>query len=313
MTKPGFSLLEVLIAVMLAAVISMALYSSFFQTQKTVQRANAAIDIHTELIAFYNQLEKDMSTAYVPLGAPPFDKKAQEKKKHDKKTEEQSKQTEPEKKPEDTPPIEPVEQIFYTEQKDQNSFLMTWITTNSLQSYGVTLPRAMRVVYRLIPSKQNPELFTLARQESSNFSLKSFDSLTSAPRSYDILDRIQKLSLKFWIEEPAPEQEETKKQKKSPSKKEYVAVSPSWGSLDQIERYKKYLPAFVEVAGTVFDAQMKRAHEFAWLFKIYAYEAQSLPLPEASSKEKQQAPGIKGEISAPSEKKIATNEGQKIS
>ncbi|HVW98931.1 MAG TPA: prepilin-type N-terminal cleavage/methylation domain-containing protein [Candidatus Babeliaceae bacterium] len=281
--KAGFSLLEVTISVMLAAIIATVLYASFFQTQKTVKRSNVAIDIHTALIACYNQFEKDISSAFIPYGAASL---IEEDKK--KETEPAKRRGEEDKQIQEAK--EPIEHIFYTEKGESNVTLLTWLTTNTLPGYGNTTPRAIRVVYKLKPIHGQQQLFALTRQESTNYSLKSFEALSSAPRAYDILTNIENLTFKVWIEE-ASEQEvankenkESKQVKKTDQKKEYVKLT-SWGAQDQLKKFKKYLPAFLELNGKVREDNSQRTYEFTWIFKLYCYDYQSVK-PVKSEKEK---------------------------
>lgn len=74
--RPGISLLDVVVALAIASVLSLLLYRSLYQTNRTVGIVDALVEANTQLVFFGDRLMKDVSGAFVPLQAV---KKSKEK------------------------------------------------------------------------------------------------------------------------------------------------------------------------------------------------------------------------------------------
>ena len=63
MTKPGFSVIELMIVIALASLMSLALFQSFYQSNRIVQRADLMMDVDERIIHIQDRLENDISGA----------------------------------------------------------------------------------------------------------------------------------------------------------------------------------------------------------------------------------------------------------
>lgn len=59
--KPGLSLIEVVIGIALAAIMTILLYQSFAQTRRMVGRVDGIVNYNSDLALVYNQLDKDIT------------------------------------------------------------------------------------------------------------------------------------------------------------------------------------------------------------------------------------------------------------
>lgn len=64
--KYGFSLIELIVAVFMAAMVTLSLFQLLSQTRKAVTRINSVIDADLPFMAFCTQLEKDTTGMFAP-------------------------------------------------------------------------------------------------------------------------------------------------------------------------------------------------------------------------------------------------------
>ncbi len=283
--KPGFSLIEVVIGTMLSAIIMGVLYSSFTQIRKALDQSNYVIDVHTQIITLYNQLEKDLTGAFVPSKLSDQKLAQEQTSTQDQKDmpdilkELLGRNNEPEKKAapaEEHEPEKKLEKIFYSENDKESLKLLTFITTSALQVYGEVTPRNVRIVYRLVPDKNPEGTFTLIRQESTNLEFKAFEETGNKKiRSYPLATGIQRFSVKFLYEK------EDEKREGAP---ELIAVM-QWGGPEHEEQHKKILPQYIEITGVLIDALRGREREYIFKYMIPAYGSQTSPKKEQEKKE----------------------------
>lgn len=158
--KQGLMLIEVVIGIALASIMTILLYQAFAQTRASVSRTDQLIDYNSMLALVYNQLDKDI-TGMVSMTREEKDTK-------DKKTSSFSA----------TP-----ENVF------------SFITTNALAVYHKQTVRPVRVVYRL--QKTPAGILSLVRQEGEwKLTLKDFDDTKKYP-AYELIAGLTKLSARF--------------------------------------------------------------------------------------------------------------------
>jgi len=66
MKTPGFTLLELIIAMAISSMLAIALFSSFYQINKTSALVEQTISIDMRAAILQNLLEKDISGVFVP-------------------------------------------------------------------------------------------------------------------------------------------------------------------------------------------------------------------------------------------------------
>jgi prepilin-type N-terminal cleavage/methylation domain-containing protein len=245
--KNGFSLIEIIIALLIGTSLVVAIYQLYIQAQKAVVTINTVIDIDMPLLPLYNQLEKDLLGVFVPrvINAPD-NKKADEKK---------------------------LENVFVSSTK-KPAVSFNFLTTGGLQKVdnkGVLIiePFVRRVFYSLEQDSKQPELFVLWYNSTENLDTTSL----SKPTSYEIAWGIKKFEISFKLYEPPTEQDQ------EPEKK-LVTIS-EFNPKEVVEKYKTNIPAFVEITGIITNAQQTRELPFTFLFEVPAYT-----YPEPPKKEK---------------------------
>ena len=208
--KQGFTLIEIMIGMVIAGLLSAGLFTTIRQVGKEQQTIGDITSTYGRLAIFQQQIERDLMGAFVPtqydLLPTQTDRKETQKK--------------------------PLEKIFYGESKGKGGRLdyMTFITNNPLEIYfGVKdvklKPRVARVVYRLTPDPRKKIAYLLQRQEGTAelaFEKYSLDG-QGEYRAFTLIDGIQDITVKFiTIEE---------KEDKEAKKISYnYKATPSWDS-----------------------------------------------------------------------------------
>jgi len=257
----GFSFIELVIAVSIAAIISIAAYRAFNQTTITMNRLEGIVDYDKALTRVYYQLEKDISAAWVPFTAYPQTDAV------DTNTSQQKikiEQTEPEKT---------VEKVFYATQAKSMLQLLTCTTTTTLRGYNEQAPTIARVIYTLVPEK-NSDTYTLTRQEYSTLEFEEFEKNKKTIQAFEIITNLKKLSATF-IVLPVSEKEQ--------EKKEFLTYT-TWSSEEQFKKNKRRMPDYVELNGSWWDSHVKKERPFTFVFHIISKER-----PEEKKKKEQPA------------------------
>jgi len=241
--KKGFILIELLIATLIAGMISILLLTALQQTNKFQSVIDNNIDIYTRATIFHHQLEKDIMGAFVPIQAY---KQSTSNEKTDKKP--------------------PLDHIFYSANRDKKFDILTFITTNPLVVYwGVktssTKPRIARVVYRLLSEDKKKSSYKLLRQEGSELFFTHYKKNNpKAPRSYQLINGIKDLSITYTIVEE--QQEIDKKQLLYKKVNEW-----NWPQKDQLNKKEKPpLPQFITVNLVLWDNDYKHDVSFTFVF-----------------------------------------------
>jgi len=241
--KKGFILIELLIATLIAGMISILLLTALQQTNKFQSVIDNNIDIYTRATIFHHQLEKDIMGAFVPIHAH---------KQHISSEKKQKKS--------------PIDHIFYSVNRDKKFDILTFITTNPLAVYwgiktGSSKPRIARVVYQLQSENEKKPSYILLRQEGSELSFASYEKNNpKAPRSYQLIDGIKNLSITYTVVE-----EEQEIDKKQPS---YKTVNEwNWPQEDQQNKKEELpLPQFITANLVLWDNDYKRDVSFTFVF-----------------------------------------------
>jgi len=241
--KKGFVLIELLIATLIAGMISILLLTALQQTNKFQSAIDNIIDINTRATTFHHQFGKDIMGAFIPIQA------------YKQPVSSEKKQKEP-----------PIDHIFYSVNQDKKFDILTFITTNPLVVYwgtkiGSSKPRVARVVYRLQSEDEKKPSYILLRQEGSKLSFARYEkSNLQAPRSYQLIGGIKDLSITYTV---AEEQQEVDKKQLS-----YKTVNEwDWPPKNQQNKKEKPpLPQFITVNLVLWDNDYKRDKSFTFIF-----------------------------------------------
>jgi prepilin-type N-terminal cleavage/methylation domain-containing protein len=288
--KPGMSLLEVIIAITIAAIVSLLLYQSTRQTIRVVKTVDVLINVHTELALFSDRIQKDINGIFVPR----FEEEEKETDQKDQKDQKEQKKSEQVKKTESKKA--PEHDIFIL--KDMNvgpssslkaNGTWTFISDNSLRVYGESVPRKVRVLYELVPEKDKKNLMKLVRYESSEIDYKKFNKQRSKTiRGYTILRNIKALSVECIVPKEEEEKKSEKQDKKTepvkkinekpkPKKIEFDRLT-SWLDAERTKNKEKILPQWVELKITIVDARQKREVVLELALPIFAWNSSPKPV-----------------------------------
>lgn len=161
MIKQGFILVEVLISLVISSMLTGVLFLTISQISVGVRAVDNVMNVHTRALIAIRQLERDIAGAMLVQGK--------------------------------------ITKNFFSQEKDDNCHLLTFITNNPLQQWqgSVTTPRLVRVTYRLVTdkavSKNKDKRYTLTRQESTDLAFdakQANDDTKKKSRAYEMIDGI---------------------------------------------------------------------------------------------------------------------------
>lgn len=164
---PGFTLIEVLIAVAISAILAGMLYRIVGQAQRLLGSVERTASLDTRIALFHERFGLDITGAFIPGKSP-----------------------------------KPLDKIFFSENDGTNLKKLTCITCNPMQVYGkgeLYRPRIARVTYEVRASTQFPGALTLYRKEST--ALACCDKEGRA-REYELVDNIKSLAITYQVLEP---------------------------------------------------------------------------------------------------------------
>lgn len=330
--KSGFVLIELIVATMIAAMISAVLLVALHQSGRVQVSVDNVIDMSERVAVVANQLEKDLAGAFIPVQA---EQKKEAQSKQSAQTESADEKTDTEKKAAEKKDDsgksgkkkeqKPLEKIFQSTNKDGMLDTLTFVTNNPLvvfvgKDVGVVKPKVVRVQYTLKPDPQNKGSYSLFRQESNELDLAEYKNV----RPYELIGGIKKFSVSFTMRILRQAQDERKmdvaanKTKEKPKKSYEYKVQPEWTSEhkkeaggkegDKKEPELPRIPYSVECKITLWDKQNIKDQEFTIVCEI---PVDSI---EAQMQEKKQPAMKKEEPKADdsADKSQGQGQGQKV-
>lgn len=189
--KVGFTVIEFIVGMLVASILLSTLLASFFNINAVLRIAQDIIDLDTRAAIVQNQLEKDLSGAFVPVQVAPSPAKEEKDKK------------------------KPIGDIFMSKNKDGQLLVLTFISNNPIIVYSqkrIAKPRVVRIVYRLVPEENKKDSFKLLRQEGTELDFKAYDLKTGKIKAYELATLLKKLTVEFKIPKP-PEKGKSDKEK----------------------------------------------------------------------------------------------------
>lgn len=278
--KNGFTLIELIIALFIASMVTITLYQLTSQTQKAVKNIISIVDVDVPLLAFYSQLERDVTGMFTPLSTQKANKPGAEPPKSPGPQEKPPEQKSPEmadEKPTEKKEEKKVEQVFFLEEKE-GQIICSFITTAAIQKFDKngpinTEPFIRRVAYIFEKDPTKPGLMRLLyRYNTDNLSVDAILKSDFKP-NYELANHIKSLSIEVGVFEPV-EKAEGQEQKSSSAK------LTSWKESEIKDKYKTFIPAFVNVKGIFTNKAGNEEYNFEFMFKVYAYqEFKPKPLP----------------------------------
>ena len=281
----GFTLIEILIATAIAAILSGFVFGLVRQMGKATVIIDSSVDIYLKAALVQRVMEKDVSGACVPFTAL-----QKEEPKKPAATQGGATQAKPAAPQAQQPKTEDKEQkkapeitkLFYAVGKGKSLTVMTFITNNPLQTYGSMTgdnpkPRIARVVYRLKKKSGDNAprpSYALMRQESYELDFEKFKE-DGAIAAYEVIDGIASFSCNFIV----LKEEKSKDNKK----KAELVVSDTWDQEKEQKDTKKEpseerrVPHAVEVTIEIGDVRMKNTREFKFMIPITPDFMTSIP------------------------------------
>ncbi|OGB96853.1 hypothetical protein A3F06_00570 [candidate division TM6 bacterium RIFCSPHIGHO2_12_FULL_36_22] len=287
--KPGFTLIEMMIAIVITSILGGILLNIYLQTQRSVSRINETIDLDFEDSIIYNQLEKDISGIFVPQVFVD-DRTSESNKPQQPSATQQAEGSQPQaEQPKPAQPPKPkkklarVKDALISSNDGKSMKSLTFITNNPLQVYGESKPRMVRVEYYLEPDTNNKHL-KLFRRESIEIEMDAFKEAN--PRAYQIADSIKQFSLEF-LAAKQPKQKQGEKNEKEKKKdgeeerKEVPELVPFAEWNDSIlkenkELYQDLLPVFIKVELELWQSKNpdeEQTRHYTFFYHVFAFDS----------------------------------------
>ena len=269
--RQGFSLVEVMLALLISAMFGGILVQVLLQLGSTSSRVSAVSSVDIQAFVAFNILEKDISGAFIPELESFEDKNAPLDSKQPPAS---NNKQEPLQKQDASKNIKKVEKGFESSNSpDGNLKFLTCITTNSLNVYAKAKPALARVVYALIQDQQSTKnLYDLYRYETVNLADSAnftFNEELVKTRGVLVMRNVAACSVEFLAIAQSKKDDQNSPELKSTddkeSKKEFIK-SIVWESDNQAEQDVKEgklpeLPHSVILTIRVID---QRSKEYIW-------------------------------------------------
>lgn len=273
----GIGLLDIVIAITIASIMTTLLYQSLNQTTRTVKRIDTLIDINSQLALFSTRLEKDLAGVFITNKSRKIE---EDFLKSDKEKDKKSL------KEEDTGCFQDNCAVFFLDNMktslkgEVEKSIFTFVTTNPLFVYGENIPRKVRVAYALKQDKRDTKFFKLLRFESNEVDYKKFRDLYSAGKipGYELANNI--LNFEISCVQIVTEKEKDKKDKIQ------IKTLEFFNDFDQLKKKINLFPNFVKVKGIFVDSNKKNPREFEFIMPIFVSEILEEKKEEVSDKDK---------------------------
>ncbi len=258
--KPGFILMEILIAMVIAAIVGAALFSTFYQTNRVSVVINNVVDLSTKAALVQNQLEKDLAGVFIPVNV----EKPEKKQENQEGLLGQGQEDRGEE-------IKPITNIFTATIRGDMLNTLTFITCNPLQIYwseraGKAKPRVARVMYRLTKEKDQKDSYKLTRQEAYELDIDAYKlEAKKAIRPITLVDRVKSCSVEFVVVEE-------KKDEAGNVSKEYKTVKDwTFGQSEEEQKEEKEKqPTLVAIIFnfSLWNETRDREHDFTFRIDV---------------------------------------------
>jgi len=287
--RSAFTLIEVLLALMLSSFIILGLMRLHQGVVRYLDAAREMIGTDRMAAMVIHQLERDLSTAYIPFLAK---EEKEDKEKGPKKSEAEEKQPE---KPEEPKAQKEDEKTKEKAKERRKSFFVglideraestkidgkkkepckyiSFISTNPLQMFEDRKQRLVRIVYEVVVDKtkgsRDVAVYQLIRRETSelnNVRGQEDETAARAKRktvsSYMVAENVKG----FWVSYITLKPRDSKKKE---TEQDLETVVNTWGDVAQTQGV---VPQRVEIWIDFFNAAKTRVTSYHTLIPIYSY------------------------------------------
>lgn len=283
--RAAFTILELLIAVALASFIMVGMFRLYQGVVRYLEGTRNMMSVNRKVCLLFNQLERDFSTAYIPLLAKKEKTIKEEKKPDGQQQQAPAAQTDEEQKKEEEKAKE-LRKTFFVATVDDRADLvridglkvellkvLSLVCTNPLQVFGEKQQRLVRVVYELISDKakstRDQVVYKLIRKETFNLSnvyAKIDEYGPSAQkklvRSFVVADNVKGLYIQY-ITQKEVKEEDKKNNEESKEIKTFV-----WGNRKETQAV---IPQKALVWIDMLNEEKTRSYRFHALFPFLSY------------------------------------------
>lgn len=267
--KPGVSLIEVVIGILLSSMLATLLFVSFSQLQIASRITESFIEVDMRSAVVVRQMSRDISGAFVPQLALIETSTTQKAAAQDQQKS-----------------VTPLDKstVFKVQHKDKNLDILTCVTNNPVMMYDTARPRIARVVYRLVADKKREGAFRLVRQELAELSLKDSEKTGAQEvRGFELAHNIKSCTASCTLlEYPEPKQEQKTDQQKAEQKQEQKVpeVIPTARTLENWmydpqkakEQKMPLLPYAITLKCVFWDDEHRREWPVEFSIPIAAFE-----------------------------------------
>jgi len=284
--KSGFALIELLIATMIAGMVSIILLNALSIINRGQLRSEQLSDFSMRLTTLQHQIEQDLMGAFDPTIPK---KEGQEE---EKKQPNQTGKKEDDKK---------IDKIFYATERDNNLEQLTFISGNPAKIYwgqksGRAKARVARIVYRLEPEKEKRESFCLMRQEGDDLAYHLYQEREEKIRPYEVASGIKECRVTYlWTAQEKKEEQGKKEQQQRTPEKKKVNRQQVWDS-DKKDEERPLLPQGVQLEVVMWEIEGKRHSAFSFTIPLFFTpfeESKQEQLPQQAPKQDAQKGGQK--------------------
>jgi len=294
--RAGFTLIEMLLAVVVVSLLTGLLFTVLFQTNRAVRTVDTIVDGHSKAILVQQLMVRDLAGAYIPVQ---YVWQQQEEKARQKQIEEQKKKeqkatnalaTQTNEKP--PAPVPRLTKVFYGDARDTMMHELTFITTNPLPSYwdgkvGKAKPRIARVTYRLQQDEQRARekpVYTLMREES--FDLMYQERNSERKHAYPVVHGIRTMSVTYTAMIPA---ESNREATRGTTGEQQVRTTPVWnveqeGGNQELIKHGIIVPQLVKIDLVIQEAAREDTYSFTVAIQALGIQQQQeTPIPPPPS------------------------------
>ena len=273
----AFSLIELLLAMTISSFIIMGMMQGLALTRKFIGRAHQIMALNRKACLTFNQIERDLNAAFIPILAKTEEEKTEEKK-------ENSLMAKPQEKDlfinfkgtiyEDA--------LFKVAGKKYELFKsISMVCTNPLKVYNERRPNLVRVQYELLPDKEKKQgtiiPYKLIRKETldlknSAFKEKELSKKEThlAIRTHLIADNIKEFSIEYVF--PRLQEKGKKLEAEEREKKSFV-----WGKKEASQQHQKkdapvvLLPQYVNLRLVFYNDALNDTYSYETMCQILSY------------------------------------------
>lgn len=279
MIKCGFTIIELLISMFIASILSVSLTNYLNQVYTFQTIMTNIIDADTRANMVTSQLEADLMGIFVPFEnlQTETDKEKKENTTEKNKPSQETiieASTRQEKKEKQ---IQPYENIFLAQAKDKQLNVLSMISTNALNVYwsetvGKPKPNITRIIYRIIPDQNNKQSFMLTRREQKNLNYQPYKDEKQLSDEYVLADGIKELIITYHAQ-PQPTDDQDAESITSTQQAKYIKAHIwQWPkkNVEQEQEKKEdiILPNMVTLELILWNEQYNRSTPFTYAINI---------------------------------------------